>query len=109
MSGHKKSKKESDQVRQEHHNRTYRYDMQGEKEIDPLELQLHRLVPEHLHPEDRPERPKEREKQKFLFRRPPLSFRGLPFVEGEGKEGDYIEEDVDCKKDEDVLHLDNFG
>ena len=83
--------------------------MQGEEEIDQLELQLHRLVPEHLHPEDRPERPEEREKQKFLFRRPPFPFRGLPFVEGEGKEGDDVEEDVDCGKDEDVLHLDIFG
>ena len=83
--------------------------MQRKENINQLELQLHRLVPKHLHPEGRPERPEEREKQKFLLRRPPFAFRGLSFVEGEGKEGDDIEEDVDCEEDEDVLHLDIFG
>jgi hypothetical protein len=83
--------------------------VQRKENIDQLELQLHRLVPEHLHPEGRPERPEEREKQKFLLGRPPFPFRGLPFVEGEGKEGDDIEEDVYYEKDEDVLHLDIFG
>ena len=82
--------------------------MQRKENIDQLKLQLHRLVPEHLHPEDCSERPEEREKQKFLFRRSPFTFRGLPLVEGECREGDYIEEDVDCEKDEDVLHLDIF-
>ena len=83
--------------------------MQREENIDQLEFQLHRLVPEHLHPEDRPERPEEREKHKFLLGRPPFSFRGLPLVEGECREGDDIEEYVDCDEDEDVLHLDIFG
>ena len=90
MSGHERIKKESDQIRQEHNNRTYHNNLQHKEEIDQFELQLHRLVPEHFHPEGRPERPKEREEQKFLLRRPPFAFRGLPFVEGEGKEGDYV-------------------
>lgn len=82
--------------------------MQNQKSIDDLEFQLHRLVPEHLHPEDRPERPEERENQQGLFRRPPFAFRGLSLVECECREGDEVEEDVYCEEDGDGIHYGLF-